>query len=231
MSSKIDLGGVVADVVRKKIKNVHLRVYPPSGEVRISAPLRMSLGAIRAFAVSKLAWIKRQQENIRRQERETPREYVDRERHYVWGKRYLLKVVEEEAAPHVEMQPSLLALHVRPGADGAKRQAVVARWYRDQIRDAVPTLIEKWEPSIGVTVANLFVQQMKTRWGSCNPRTRSIRLNAELAKRPPACVEYVVVHEMVHILEPSHNQRFKALMDRHMPRWREYRDALKRSPG
>jgi len=230
MTKTIELGDIRVDVIQKNIKNVHLSVYPPTGRVRISAPLHMSLDTIRVFAISKLKWIKQKQKKFRDQERETPREYLDRESHYVWGKRYLLKVVEREAPPRVEMKHSTLALHVRPGTDGAKKQAIVAQWYRDQIKGVVPTLIEKWEPLIGVKVANLFVQQMKTRWGSCNHPARNIRLNSELAKKPRECVEYVLVHEMVHLLEPSHNRRFKILMDRYMPLWRCHIDVLNRLP-
>lgn len=230
MAETIKLGDIVVDVVQKDIKNVHLSVYPPTGRVRISAPFHMSLDTIRSFAISKLGWIRHQQEKLQDQVRETPREYLDRESHYVWGKRYLLEVVEREAAPRVEVKHSALVLHVRPGTDGAKMQAIVDRWYRDQIRHVMPSLIEKWETMMGVEVANLFVQKMKTRWGSCNTKAGNIRLNSELAKKPQTCLEYVVLHEMVHLLEPIHGQKFIALMDRFMPLWRNYRDALNQLP-
>ena len=230
MTDTIQLGDILADVIQKDIKHVHLSVYPPTGRVRISAPFHMSLDTIRAFAISKLAWIKQEQKKLRDQERETPREYLDRESHHVWGKGYLLNVLQREAAPRVEVKHSTLVLQVRPGTDGAKKQAIVDRWYRDQIKDVMPTLIEKWEIVIGVKVAKFFVQQMKTRWGSCNPPAGNIRLNSELAKKPRECLEYVVVHEMVHLLEPTHNQQFIALMDRFMPLWRNHRDALNRLP-
>ena len=230
MAETIDLGDITVDVVKKDIKHVHLSVYPPTGRVRISAPLRMSLDTIRVFAISKLGWIKQQQQKLQAQERESPREYLDRESHYVWGKRYLLKVVEQEAAPVVALQHSILLLQVRPGADETKKQAVVAEWYRQQLKAAVPPLIAKWEPLMGVKVERFFVQHMKTRWGSCNPSAGSIRLNSELAKKPPECLEYIVVHEMVHLLEPTHNQRFSALMAQFMPKWQFYRDILNRLP-
>ena len=230
MTKTIELGDILVEVIQKNIKNVHLSVYPPAGRVRISAPLHMSLDTIRVFAISKLEWIKQKQKKLREQERETPREYLDRESHYVWGKRYLLKVVEKQAPPRVKMNRSTLVLQVRPGTDRAKKQVMVTQWYRDQIKGVAPSLIEKWETVIGVKVANLFVQQMKTRWGSCNSPARNIRLNSALAKKPRECVEYVLVHEMVHLLEPSHNQRFKSLMDRYMPLWRNHIDVLNRLP-
>ena len=230
MPETIDLGDIVVDVAKKDIKNVHLSVYPPTGMVRISAPLHMSLDTIRVFAISKLGWIKQEQKKLRDQERETPREYLDRESHQVWGKRYLLKLVEREGAPRVEINHSKMILQVGRGTDVAKKQAIVAQWYRELIKDVVPWLIDKWAPEIGVTPPNLFVRQMKTKWGSCNPKAGNIRLNSELAKKPRQCLEYVLVHEMVHLLEPTHNQRYIALMDRFMPLWRNHRDTLNRLP-
>ena len=230
MAETIELGDITVDVVKKDIRNVHLSVYPPTGRVRISAPAHMSLDTIRVFAISKLGWIKQQQQKLREQERETPREYLDRESHYVWGKRYLLKIVEQDVAPIVSLQHSTLWLQVRSGTDEARKQAVVAEWYRVQLKQAAPPLIAKWEPLMGVQVARFFVQHMKTRWGSCNPNAGSIRLNSELAKKPPECLEYIVVHEIVHLLEPTHNQRFVAIMDRFLPQWQSHRDSLNRLP-
>ena len=192
----------------KDIKNVHLSVHPPTGRVRISAPSRMSLDTIRVFAISKLGWIKQQQRKLREQERETPREYLDRESHYVWGKRYLLKVIESDEPPSVELKHSQMLLRVRPATDEAKKQAIVEEWYREQLKEAVPPLIAKWEPLMGVKVERFFVQRMKTKWGSCNPGAGSIRLNTDLAKKPRECLEYIVVHEMVHLIERHHNDRF-----------------------
>ena len=229
MANKIVLGDVVVELIQKDIKNVHLSVYPPTGAVRISAPNDLSLDSIRAFAISKLGWIKQVQQRLREQERETPREYLDRESHYVWGKRYLLQVVETSAAPSLELRRNRLALRIRPGSDVAKKQAIVEGWYRSQIKDVLPALVEKWEDVLGVSVVNFYVRQMKTLWGSCNPAAGSIRLNTELAKKPPACLEYVLVHEMVHILVPTHGERFVTAMDRFMPSWRTHKDALNRS--
>ena len=230
MASQFKLGDIVVDVVLKDIKNIHLSVYPPAGRVRISSPRRMDLNTLRVFAISKLDWIKRQQQKIRAQERETPRECLERESHYVWGERYLLTVVQGDQSPSVELRHNQMVLHVRPGTTESKRLVIIEDWYREQLRLAAPTLIKRWEPLLDVKVGRLFVQRMKTRWGSCNPRRRSIRLNTDLARKPRECLEYIVVHEMVHLLEPSHNRRFIALMDRFMPKWKFHRAALNRLP-
>ena len=230
MHTQVHLGDIAVDVVRKEIKNVHLSVYPPTGRVRISAPLRMSLDTIRVFAISKLNWIKQQQKKLREQERETPREYLDRESHYVWGKRYLLKVTENDEPPQVELKHSKMLIRVRPGTGEEKMQSIIEAWYREQLKQAVPPLIAKWEPIMRVKVARFFVQRMKTKWGSCSPVTSCIRLNTELAKKPRECLEYIVVHEMVHLLEPTHNRRFVALMEQFMPKWPFYREVLNRLP-
>ncbi len=230
MAKQVKFGDIVADVVFKDIKNIHLSVYPPAGRVRISAPLRMNADTIRVYAISRLGWIRQQRQKLREQAREAPREYLDRESHYVWGKRYLLKVVEQDAVPAVELKHSKMLLSVRPGADEEKKQAVLEEWYRQQIKMAAQPLIEKWQPLMGVQTQRLFIQRMKTKWGSCNPKTKSIRLNSELAKKPPECLEYIVVHEMAHILEPTHNSRFMSLMDQFMPKWMFYRDELNRLP-
>jgi predicted metal-dependent hydrolase len=230
MKAKIDLGEFSADVLRKDIKNVHLSVYPPDGRVRISAPLHMELDTIRVFAITKLAWIKSQQRKMLAQERETPREYLDRESHYVWGKRYLLELVEKDASPSIELKHSTLVLRLRPGTDEARRQEILDAWYREQIKAVMPQLIAKWEPLMGVKAGRVFVQRMKTKWGSCNPATRSIRINTDLAKKPPECLEYIVVHELAHLIEPTHNARFTALMELFMPKWRHLKEELNRLP-
>ena len=230
MVTRIELGDIIVDVVHKDIKNLHLSVYPPAGRVRIAAPIRMNLDTIRIFAISKLGWIKQQQKKLRGQERETPREYLDRESQYVWGKRYLLKVVEIDEAPSVELKHNKMHLHVRPGASDEKKQAIVEEWYREQLKQAVPSLIAKWEPLMGVKVDRFYVQKMKTKWGSCHPKARSIRLNTDLAKKPPECLEYIVVHEMVHLLEPTHSNRFMTLMEQFMPKWQFCRAELNRLP-
>lgn len=230
MGTRIRLGDLTADVILKDIKNVHLSVHPPGGRVTISAPARTDLDTLRVFAASKLGWIRRQQRKFREQERETPRECLDRESHYVWGRRYLLTVECADRPPAVTLRHRQMTLTVRPGSDEPARLAALERWYRDQIRAAVPALIAEWEPRLGVSIATVEVRRMKTRWGSCTPSARSIRLNTDLAKKPKECLEYIVVHEMLHLLEPTHNARFVALMDRFMPDWPRRREVLNRLP-
>lgn len=230
MAKRLQLGDIEVDVVLKNIKNLHLSVHPPLGQARISAPRRMSLDAIRAFVVSKLDWIRRQQRKLREQERETSREVLDRESHFVWGQRYPLAVVERQTAPTVELELRRLVLYVRPGTDAERRGTLVADWYRQQLREAAPPLIARWEPLLGVRVRAFSVRRMKTRWGSCTPKTGHIRLNTDLAEKPRECLEYVIVHEMMHLLEPTHNARFIALMDRFLPHWRHSRKLLNQPP-
>ena len=222
----LQLGSVAVDVVLKDIKNIHLSIHPPAGKVRIAAPLRMDLDTIRVFAITKLAWIKSQQKKLREQERETPREYLDRESHYVWGKRYLLKLVEKDAAPGVELKHSTMVLQLRSGSSIEKKQEVLDAWYREQLRVRLPELIARWEKALGVKANKVFVQKMKTKWGSCNPDAGNIRLNTDLAKKPPQCLEYIVAHELVHLIERQHNERFAKLMDIYMPNWRQLREML-----
>lgn len=230
MAEHIDLGDIRVEVQRKNNKHAHLYVYPPEGRVHISAPLHMGLDALRAFAISKLSWIKAQQRQMRAQVREPEREYLNRESHQVWGKRYLLEVVEADAAPVVELKHSTLVLQIRPGSSEARRQELLEGWYREQLRAKLPTLLGKWQPLMGVEAGRIFVLQMKTLWGSCNPTSGNIRLNTELAKKPPECLEYILVHELAHLIEPTHNARFLALLDRFVPHWRQTKDELNRLP-
>lgn len=230
MVTTIKLGEVAVEVVKKDIKNIHLSVYPPTGRVRIAAPTRMSLETIRLFAISKLGWIKQHQKKLQQQEREPSREYLDRESHYVWGRRYLLKIVESEGAPRVELKHKKMLLSVRPGTSEEKKREAVEAWYREQIKAAVPALIAKWQPILGVTVRRIFVQRMKTKWGSCRPESGNIRLNTELAKKPPECLEYIVVHEMAHLLVRRHDDRFVGLLNQHLPHWKAHRDQLNSAP-
>lgn len=230
MSSHLQLGDIGVDVVLKDIRNVHLSVNPPTGRVRISAPSGTSPDAIRAFAVSKLDWIKKQQHALQNQEREPVREFLERESHYIWGRRYLLAVVESNTAPSVELHHRRMALNMRPGTSVEERRAVVDQWYRDQIKKALPSLLTKWEPLMGVKAEQVFVRRMKTKWGSCNHKARNIRLNTELARKPPECLEYVLVHEMAHLIEPTHNPRFVAVMDQMMPNWQSHRHVLNQLP-
>ena len=230
MPSRITLGVIEADVVFKDIRNVHLTVLPPEGRVRISAPRHMALDTVRVFALSKLAWIKAQRDNMAGQDREAPREYLERESHYVWGRRYLLKLIEADVPSSVELRHRTLVLAVRSDAGEATKDALLARWYRDQVRLRAATLVPKWSRILGVAPPHVHVQHMKTKWGSCSPTRRSIRLNTELAKKPPGCLEYIVVHELVHLLEPTHNDRFQSLMRAFMPDWEDRRRELNRLP-
>ncbi len=230
MATQLRLADIDVDVVQKDIKNVHLSVHPPDGRVRVSAPTHMALDTLRAFLSAKLPWIRAEQRKFQAQERHEPPLYIDRESHYIWGDRVLLQVVEEDEPPSVELSHLTLTLRVRPGSDRAKRDEVLSLWYRDQVREAVGELLPAWERRVGVQVERFYVQRMKTKWGSCNPVRRTIRLNTELAKKPRVCLEYILVHELVHIHEPTHNARFRELMDQHLPMWREVRAELNRRP-
>jgi len=205
-------------------------VLPPAGKVRVAAPQSMALDTIRLFVISKLAWIRSQQRKLQTQERETPREFLNKESHYLWGKRYQLEISFADMAPAVSMTPRKVRLQVRLGADQRRCEEVLDGWYRQQVREAVPALLAKWERLLGVKAARVFVQRMKTKWGSCTPESGYIRLNTDLAKKPPECLEYIVVHELVHLHEPTHNERFSALMDLYLPNWQHLRRQLNRLP-
>lgn len=230
MRDVLDLGELHVEVTRKAIKHVHLSVLPPIGKVRVAAPQSMPLETIRLFVISKLTWIRSQQRKLQAQERETAREFLNKESHYVWGKRYLLEIDYTHAAPAVSLTPRKLKLQVRPGADKARCDEVLDDWYRQQVREALPPMLAKWEPLLGVKVTRVFVQRMKTKWGSCTPKSGYIRLNTDLAKKPVECLEYIVVHELVHMLEPTHNERFSALMDLYLPQWHHRRKELNKLP-
>lgn len=230
MESNLRLGDVTVAVTRKDIKNIHLSVHPPTGRVTIAAPLRTNMDALRVFAISRLGWIRRQQGKLQTQERESPREFLNRESHFVWGQRYLLRVIETEGPARVEIKHKRLELRTPSESNRRKNAEVLEAWYRDQIRAALPALLAKWQRIMGVSVDRIFVQRMKTKWGSCNPHTRNIRLNTDLAKKPRECLEYLLVHEMVHLIEPTHNERFVALMDQYMPRWKHRRETLNQLP-
>lgn len=230
MRTTLNLGDMTVDVLQKDIKNVHLSVYPPTGAVRISAPSSMKLDTIRVYAISKLEWIRKEQAKVAGQDRETKREFLERESHYVWGKRYLLTLTEANQAPCIELSHQRLHMQVRPGTDAVKREKLLDAWYRSLLREAVPPLVAKWEKRMGVQVNRFYVRQMRTKWGSCNHHAGTIRLNTDLAKKPPICLEYLVVHEMAHLLEPTHNARFHAVMTRHLPNWKLYQETLNRLP-
>lgn len=228
-NQQIELGDICIDVIQKDIKNIHLSVYPPTGRVRISAPLHMDLDTIRVFAISKLSWIKRQQNKFSNQSREAPREYITRESHYYLGKRYLLKVVEHNAPPRVVINHETMEMYIRPDTSIEKRQEVLDEWYRRRLKEIVPGIIAQYEKSMNVKVSEFGIKKMKTRWGTCNVEAKRIWLNLELAKKPLHYIEYIVVHEMVHLLERHHNDRFTDYMQKFMSQWQWLKEELNRS--
>jgi len=230
MAETIHIGEIAIALTRKDVKHVHLSVHPPSGRVTLVAPKGTRLEVARAYAVSKLGWIRDQQAKLRGQARETRRQFVERESHYLWGRRYLLSVKEEEAKPSIRLDHRSITLTVRPGSNREKREAVMYEWHRVLMHETVPELIRKWEQKLGVDVAGYFLQRMKTKWGGCNHQARNIRLNTELVKKPKDLLEYVVVHEMIHLIEPTHSERFLTLISKHYPAWKEARAELNELP-
>lgn len=227
---EIQLGNITVEVTQKDIKNVHLSVHPPYGKVTIAAPLRMNLDTIRIYAISKLSWIRKQQTKIKAQKRESPREYLTKESHYYLGKRYLLNVIEHNSTPIVKLKHNSIELYIRPETITEKRKEILDEWYRGQLKEMIPKYISKWETVMEVEVADFGVKKMKTKWGTCNIGAKRIWLNLELAKKPVSCLEYIVVHEMTHLLERNHNSRFVALMNQYLPNWQEIKEVLNRLP-
>ena len=230
MPETIQLGDIVIAMTRKDIKHVHLSVHPPEGRVTLVAPKGTRLEVARAYATSKLGWIRNQQAKLQGQARETPRAFIERESHYLWGRRHLLSIVEKDVKPSVRLSHRSITLTVRPGSSMAKREQVIHEWHKALLHEAVPPLIRKWEPKLGVTVSGYFLQRMKTKWGGCNHRAGNIRLNTELVKKPRDLLEYVVVHEMLHLVEPTHSERFVSILTEQYPSWREARAELNELP-
>ena len=230
MVETITIGEMAIEVLRKEIKHVHLSVHPPDGRVTLSAPAGTRPEAMRAFAVTKLGWIREQQRRLAEQARETDRQFIERESHYLWGRRYLMTVEYRPAKPSVRLDHRRITLTVRPGSDAARRAAVVHDWHKRLLHQVVPVLIDKWAGRLQVTVRGYFLQRMKTRWGSCNNRAGHIRLNTELVRKPRDLLEYVLVHELLHLIEPTHNDRFVLLLDEHYPAWRTARAELNELP-
>jgi len=225
--TQITVSGIDIDVIKKDIKNMHLAVYPPTGRVRISSPGDMKSESIRLFAISKLGWIKKHIRNFEQQNRQPDREYIQRESHFFQGQRYLLNIIEQEAPPRVEIRnKKYMDLFVRPGSGTEKKREVVKEFYRAELKKQIPPLIKKWEEKMDVQVNDWLVRQMKTKWGSCNTEEQRIILNLELAKKSITCLEYVIVHEMVHLQERLHTERFKALLEKYMPKWKERKEEL-----
>jgi predicted metal-dependent hydrolase len=230
MGETLRLGDVVIAVTRKNVKHVHLSVRPPDGRVTLVTPADTRLEVARAYAASKIRWIREQQNKLQGQLRETPRQFIERESHYLWGRRYLMSVVEREGKPAVSLDHSRIVLCVRPGSSQAKRAGVIHEWHKTLLHQEVPALIGRWEPRLDVNVNGYFLQRMKTKWGSCNSAAGTIRLNTELVKKPKDLLEYVVVHEMAHLVEPTHSDRFIAILDEHYPAWRDARAELNDLP-
>ena len=225
------VSGIKVEVLRKDIKNLHLGVYPPNGRVRVAAPLVVSDEAVRLAVIDKLGWIRRQKAKFAEQPRQSQREMVNGESHFFLGQRYRLRVHEQDAPARVAIRGvASLDLFVRPGTSAEQREAILLRWHREQLKALIPPLLEKWQPILGVQVADWGVKKMKTKWGSCNPASRRVWFNLELAKKPMPCLEYIVVHELVHLLERHHNDRFAGLIEAHVPQWRQYREMLKKAP-
>lgn len=226
MISQIQLGDLTIHIEQKNIKNIHLRVYPPDGKVKVSAPSFMSQDSIRLFLISKRDWIVKQQQKIQAKTQPIARDFVDHEQHYFKGQRYPLQIIEHQKIAKVELSSHSMTLFVRPDFSSEQRGNIINAWYRQQLKVQIPKLIAKYEPIMGVKVHEFGIKKMKTKWGTCNVHAKRIWLNLELIKKPEHCLEYVVVHEMVHLLEPSHNARFAAYMDKFMPQWRSHKQEL-----
>jgi predicted metal-dependent hydrolase len=229
-SAYLSVSGIDVDVVYKDIKNLHIGVYPPMGRVRVAAPNRLDDDQVRLAVVNRLPWIKRQRDQLQAAQRQTIREMVTGESHYVWGSRLRLKVIERPGRSHIEVDGDRLVLYAAAEATSEHRSEVLDRWYRDQLRGAIPDLIAKWEGNTGITVPKWSIRRMKTKWGSCNRETGHIWFNVELAKKHPECLEYLIVHEMTHLLERGHGERFAKLMDKALPDWRRRREVLNHAP-
>jgi len=228
---QITINNITVDIIRKDIKNIHLAVYPPAGRVRVALPISVNNDALRLFIISKLSWIKRRQKEFNNQERISPREFKQRESHYFLGKRYLLKIFEVNAPPKVIVKSrTYIELYVRPDSPFEKRREIITEWYRAELKALIQPLIDKWENNLRVSISDWQVKQMKTNWGSCKIEKQKIILNLELAKKPISCIEYVIVHEMIHLLERHHNERFLFLMDTHLPNWKQLRSELNNLP-
>jgi predicted metal-dependent hydrolase len=220
---------ILVEVIPKKIKNIHLRVHQPEGRVTLSAPLHMEIESIRGFLITKIDWILKQQRKVKENPKESQREFLDQERHCVWGEHYFLNVIEVNKAPRIELSGTQIMYYLKSDWNQSQKLKFLDRWYRELIRDQLEEIVPKWEGLVGVKANQFLIQKMKTLWGSCNTKTHAIRLNSELAKKPKECLEYVLVHELMHLIEPSHNRRFVTLMDQHLPEWRALKKILNTS--
>jgi predicted metal-dependent hydrolase len=226
---QIVVNNITIDVVRKNIKNLHLAVYPPSGRVRIATPMKVDDEAVRLFAISKLSWIKKNRVKYINQERQSERKYISGESHYFKGQRYMLNLIYHTGYPKVVIRKKYIDLYVKAGSTEEQRENVMTTWYRKNLKEQIPALIEKWQKIIEIEVVQWQVKKMKTKWGTCNREAKRIWLNLELAKKPEHCLEYIIVHEMVHFLERNHTERFVAYMDKFMSQWKSIKDELNSS--
>ncbi|KQV73870.1 metal-dependent hydrolase [Aeromicrobium sp. Root344] len=229
-SAYMTIRGIDIDVIYKDIKNLHIGVYPPMGRVRVAAPTQLDDDNVRLAVIQRLPWIKRQRAQMQAAERQSEREMITGESHYVWGNRLRLKVIERPGRAHLEVDGDKLLLYAPEGVSPERRRELLDHWYRSQLRQVIPDLIAKWEPILDVSVPRWSIRRMKTKWGSCNRETGHIWFNAELAKKHPESLEYIVVHEMTHHLERNHGERFTKLMDGYLPNWRSRRDQLNGAP-
>jgi predicted metal-dependent hydrolase len=228
---RIVVNGLAIQIVRKDIKNLHLGVYPPHGRVRVAAPLRVSDNAVRLAVISKLGWIKRQRARFDAQPRQSEREMVSGESHYFLGRRYRLRFIQSHGPAKVVVRgPGTLELHARAGLTAGQRERVLLRWYRERLKEMIPPLIGKWQNTVGLRAKEWAIRKKKTKWGACNAEVGRIWLNLELAKKPVQCLEYIVVHELVHLLERRHNENFSALMSEFLPQWKSRRAELNAAP-
>jgi predicted metal-dependent hydrolase len=215
------------EVEHKDIKHVHLAVYPPDGRVHISVPVTMTMYSVRLYAVTKLSWIESSIREVLNQQRQSPREYVSGEDHYLFGHRHILQVRYAQAAPTVTIiNKKIIQLTVRPDSSIEKKAKVMNEWYRELLKKRINTYINSWQKKMDVVCSGWEVKQMKTKWGSCNHHTRHIIFNLELAKKPNHCIEYVVVHELAHILVRTHNMEYKSILNKYMPQWENYQKEL-----
>ncbi|TGM58460.1 M48 family metallopeptidase [Leptospira adleri] len=228
--NRFQLGDIEVELIQKEIRNLHLSVNPPNGRVRISAPLTMKFETIRVYAISKLAWIKKQKRKFKNQERESRREYIARESHYFLGKRYLLRVFKTENLQNLDLKHNSIDLYITDSTTWNKKNEVLKKWYRDRLKEVSVPLIQKWTKNLKLDNVEFSIRSMKTRWGTCNPSKRKIWLNLELAKKPKDCIEFIIAHELIHILEKNHTVRFFSLLNHHYPNWKEAQEKLNRLP-
>lgn len=230
----MQIGELEVEVVEKDIKNLHLAVYPPDGRVRLATPREINPQTLELFVISKISWIRKQQRKFAEQNRQSPRLFVNRESHYFLGKKYLLRIHEgkpKNQGKRVQIKTkTYIELFVRSGSTKHHRAELLKEWYRDELRRVLDSIVSKWEKILGISSNEVFIKTMKTKWGSCNPKTGNIMINLELAKKPLECIEYIVAHELTHLIEPTHNSNFRAHLDYYLPNWKQLRDELNRLP-